>query len=113
MLPLWEALARYRIQDLLDEAEHARLVARLRSLQRARRRAATQVNSKAGSPEGGGRPDQVRASETGSPEVRVSTAELFFDLVFVFAITQLTSLLAGKPTRAGLGRVLLIFGNLW
>jgi low temperature requirement protein LtrA len=45
--------------------------------------------------------------------VRVSTAELFFDLVFVFAITQLTSLLAGKPTRAGLGRVLLIFGNLW
>jgi hypothetical protein len=35
-----EALARERIKDLLNQAEHARLVARLRSLQRARRRAA-------------------------------------------------------------------------
>ncbi|HEV8648463.1 MAG TPA: low temperature requirement protein A, partial [Actinomycetes bacterium] len=41
------------------------------------------------------------------------TIELFFDLVFVFAITQLTSLLAGDPTAVGLGRVALIFGNLW
>jgi hypothetical protein len=39
MLHPSEALARYRIQDLLSEAEHARLVARLRSLQRARRAA--------------------------------------------------------------------------
>jgi hypothetical protein len=39
MLHPSEALARYRIQDLLGEAEHARLVARLRSLQRARRAA--------------------------------------------------------------------------
>ena len=46
-------------------------------------------------------------------EVRVSTIELFFDLVFVFAITQLTSLLAGQPTVAGLVRVALVFGNLW
>jgi hypothetical protein len=38
MLPHFEALARDRIEDLLDQAEHARLVARLRSLQRARRR---------------------------------------------------------------------------
>ena len=37
MLHPSEALARYRIQDLFSEAEHARLVARLRSLQRARR----------------------------------------------------------------------------
>ena len=43
----------------------------------------------------------------------MSTIELFFDLVFVFAVTQLTSLLAGDPTVAGLGRVVLIFGNLW
>jgi hypothetical protein len=47
MLPPSEALARYRIQDLLDEAEHARLVARLRSLERARRHAAEQVSVKA------------------------------------------------------------------
>jgi low temperature requirement protein LtrA len=57
--------------------------------------------------------DQVQAGGTGSAEVRVSTIELFFDLVFVFAITQLTSLLASEPTVAGLGRVALVFGNLW
>jgi low temperature requirement protein LtrA len=57
--------------------------------------------------------DQAQAGETDSAEVRVSTIELFFDLVFVFAITQLTSLLAGEPTVVGLGRVVLIFGNLW
>jgi low temperature requirement protein LtrA len=114
MLPLWEALARYRIQDLLDEAEHDRLVARLRSLQRARRRAAKQVSVKATPTEdGSARANQVQAGETGSTEIRVSTIELFFDLVFVFAVTQLTGLLAGDPTVAGLGRVILIFGNLW
>src|SRR5215211_8306458 len=57
--------------------------------------------------------DQVQAGGTGSAEVRVSTIELFFDLVFVFAITQLTSFLAGEPTLLGLGRAVLIFGNLW
>jgi low temperature requirement protein LtrA len=59
------------------------------------------------------RPGQTLDAETGSAEIRVTTIELFFDLVFVFAITQLTSLLAGDPTMAGLGRVTLIFGNLW
>jgi low temperature requirement protein LtrA len=58
-------------------------------------------------------PDQAQEGGTGSAEVRVSTIELFFDLVFVFAITQLTSLLAGDPTVAGLAGVVLIFGNLW
>jgi low temperature requirement protein LtrA len=57
--------------------------------------------------------DQVREGGTDSAEVRVSTIELFFDLVFVFAITQLTSLLAGESTVVGLGRAVLIFGNLW
>ncbi len=46
-------------------------------------------------------------------EIRVSTIELFFDLVFVFAITQLTGLLARDPTAVGLARVVLVFGNLW
>ncbi len=41
------------------------------------------------------------------------SVELFFDLVFVFAITQLTTLLAQDPTVIGLGRVVLIFGNVW
>jgi low temperature requirement protein LtrA len=57
--------------------------------------------------------DQAQAGETGSAEVRVSTIELFFDLVFVFAITQLTSLLAHEPTVVGLLRVTVVFGNLW
>jgi low temperature requirement protein LtrA len=57
--------------------------------------------------------DQAQAGQTDSAEVQVSTIELFFDLVFVFAITQLTSLLAGEPTVVGLGRVVVIFGNLW
>ena len=45
--------------------------------------------------------------------LRVSTLELFFDLVFVFAITQLTGILAGDLTILGAARVLLIFGVLW
>jgi low temperature requirement protein LtrA len=44
---------------------------------------------------------------------RVSTLELFFDLVFVFTLTQLTSYLARDVTLASAGRVLLIFGVLW
>ena len=44
---------------------------------------------------------------------RVSTLELFFDLVFVFTITQLTSYLARDVTLASAGRVLLVFGLLW
>ena len=44
---------------------------------------------------------------------RVSTLELFFDLVFVFTITQLTSMLASNVSFAAAGRVLLIFGLLW
>jgi low temperature requirement protein LtrA len=46
-------------------------------------------------------------------DVRVSTIELFFDLVFVFTITQLTSLLVAEPNSVGVVRVALIFGNVW
>jgi low temperature requirement protein LtrA len=60
-------------------------------------------------------PSQQMPAEETDPAgaVRVSTLELFFDLVFVFAITQLTSLLAHEPTVVGLLRVLLVFGTLW
>src|SRR5215213_572066 len=86
----------------------------MRSLERARRYAAEQVSVKVTPTEDGSvRPAQAHQGETGSTELRVSTIELFFDLVFVFAITQLTNLLAGDPTLAGLGRAVLIFGNLW
>ena len=46
--------------------------------------------------------------------LRVSTLELFFDLVFVFTVTQLTGLLARNDvTAAEAFQVLLIFGVLW
>ncbi|HVS07638.1 MAG TPA: low temperature requirement protein A [Candidatus Dormibacteraeota bacterium] len=48
-----------------------------------------------------------------SAEPRVTSLELFFDLVFVFTITQLTSLLARDPNLTGLLQMLLIFGNVW
>jgi low temperature requirement protein LtrA len=35
---------------------------------------------------------------------RVSTLELFFDLVFVFTVTELTDLLVDEPTRKGWSR---------
>ena len=46
-------------------------------------------------------------------EQRVSTLELFFDLVFVFTLTQLTALLTADLTGEGLARVVLIFAVLW
>jgi low temperature requirement protein LtrA len=39
--------------------------------------------------------------------------ELFFDLVFVFALTQITGLLASEPTWAGLGRGLAVIAAIW
>jgi low temperature requirement protein LtrA len=45
--------------------------------------------------------------------VRVSTLELFFDLVFVFTITQLTETLAEHVTLATLAEVLLMLFVIW
>jgi low temperature requirement protein LtrA len=47
------------------------------------------------------------------PEQRVTPLELFFDLVFVFAFTQVTTVLSDNPTWSGLGHALLILGVLW
>jgi len=49
----------------------------------------------------------------GSDERRVSSFELFFDLVFVFAFTQVTAYLAHETTWTGLGHGLLVFAMLW
>lgn len=43
----------------------------------------------------------------------VTPLELFFDLVFVLALTQCTALMAGSPTWEGLARGLLVLGVLW
>jgi len=44
---------------------------------------------------------------------RVTPLELFFDLVFVLAITQCTALMAHHPTWSGLAQGLLVLGMLW
>src|SRR5947207_8029415 len=44
---------------------------------------------------------------------RVMPLELFFDLVFVLAITQCTALMSHQPTWAGLAKGMLVLGVLW
>jgi low temperature requirement protein LtrA len=44
---------------------------------------------------------------------RVTPLELFFDLVFVLALTQCTALMAENPTWSGLAQGLLVLGVLW
>ena len=46
-------------------------------------------------------------------EKRVAPLELFFDLVFVFALTQVTALMAEDPSWGGLGRGMLVLALLW
>jgi low temperature requirement protein LtrA len=46
-------------------------------------------------------------------EHRVTPRELFFDLVFVFAFTQVATLLTNDPTFAGIGRGVLVLAALW
>ena len=46
-------------------------------------------------------------------DARVTPLELFFDLVFVFALTQVTQLMADDLTGRGVLRAMLILGVLW
>jgi low temperature requirement protein LtrA len=46
-------------------------------------------------------------------ESRVTPLELFFDLVFVLALTQCTALMADQPTWEGLAKGLLVLGVMW
>ncbi len=46
-------------------------------------------------------------------DATVRPLELFFDLVFVFALTQVTALMADDLTPSGLLRGLLVLGLLW
>ncbi|MGL5908963.1 MAG: low temperature requirement protein A [Phycicoccus sp.] len=56
------------------------------------------------------RSPRVRATSEGAS---VTSLELFFDLVFVFALTQVTALLADDPTLRGMARGVLLLGVLW
>jgi low temperature requirement protein LtrA len=55
----------------------------------------------------------VRPRQRERTEERVTPLELFFDLIFVFAITQVTGLVVADPTWAGLAKGLLVLGVLW
>jgi low temperature requirement protein LtrA len=59
--------------------------------------------------EAGNHPPQLAAE----PEERVTPLELFFDLVFVFAITQVTAFIAADPSWKGMIRGLLILAVVW
>ncbi|MGH3682750.1 MAG: low temperature requirement protein A [Natronosporangium sp.] len=48
-----------------------------------------------------------------APTKRVTPFELFFDLVFVFALTQVTRLMIDHPNPAGVARGVLVLALLW
>ena len=54
----------------------------------------------------------IRAEVT-SEDQSVTTLELFFDLVFVFALTQITALMAHDLTWGGVLRGVLLIGLMW
>ncbi len=49
----------------------------------------------------------------GEEEQRVAPLELFFDLVFVFAVTQVTALMVADTSLRGIGQGMLVLGALW
>ena len=55
----------------------------------------------------------ARVADDADAPVRVSTLELFFDLVFVFTITQLTAVIGEHTGAAGLARAVLMLGLIW
>ena len=54
-----------------------------------------------------------RLSAVRREEEQVKPLELFFDLVFVLAITQCTNLMAENPSWEGIGQAVLVLGVLW
>ncbi len=56
---------------------------------------------------------QSRGVQPGAPGSRATRLELFYDLVFVFAFIQVTTLTADNPTPRGLVQCLVVLGLLW
>ncbi|MGH8834048.1 MAG: low temperature requirement protein A [Actinomycetes bacterium] len=73
------------------------------------RTAGHRAGQSAGRPAG---PAGSRLSATDATH-RVTATELFFDLVFVYAITQVTALVADAPTALRLGEGILLLALLW
>jgi low temperature requirement protein LtrA len=57
--------------------------------------------------------DDARVSASPERSVRVSTLELFFDLVFVFTITQLTGVLVEGGDAASVAQVVVMLLIIW
>ncbi len=55
----------------------------------------------------------LRRRRDGAAAQRVTGIELFFDLVFVFAVTQLSHSLLPQPTALGAWHTALLFGAVW
>lgn len=55
----------------------------------------------------------AQETQTIAAERRTSAVELLWDLVFVFAVTQATSLLSQSLTWSGLGRSMLVLALMW
>jgi len=58
-------------------------------------------------------PRSPRLRAVARENATVTPLELFFDLVFVLALTQCTALMADEPTWSGVGKGLVILGMLW
>ena len=59
------------------------------------------------------RPRAPRLAATLRDKESVTPLELFFDLVFVLALTQCTQLMADEPTWSGLAKAMLVLAVLW
>src|SRR3954451_11864932 len=59
------------------------------------------------------RPRAPHLSATLREEERVTPLELFFDLVFLLALTQCTALMSKQPTWEGVAKGMLVLGVLW
>ena len=60
-----------------------------------------------------GRTRRPRLTAVLREEARVTPLELFFDLVFVLALTQCTALMADEPTWGGVAKGLAVLGVMW
>jgi len=58
-------------------------------------------------------PGLIRVRAVAGERQRVTTIELFFDLVFVFAVTQLSHFLLGHRTLAGALQAALLLAMMW
>ena len=75
--------------------------------------AADRPTARRGSARRGALPLRSRDLTAAAAREHVTPRELFFDLVFVFAFTQVTALLAADPTFGGIGRGVLVLAVLW